>query len=363
MSKTKTVLNLIIIISLITPVALGVEPTQYVYTLSYTFENRGESSFELTPEDVSIPLFMNTSRQTVRIEELDHDYSVETLDQDGNTGAIVGISRLLLPGQEASFTATYSISSTSQQVHRFSLDDAQGIEMIPSNLIEEYTGSTETFPADDPQFREIALRLTSDEETVLGTVSTLVDYIMKNTTYYNFEVPQYPSKTLEDQLGDCDDQSILLITMSRSLNIPAYLQVGIYIHPAIDDEDTSWDGHLMNEADGVGWHGWAMIYIPPWGWVPVDLTLTDSESGLELIQDAPEYGDNIISVLNISEQPYIGDTLATRDRITNSSLYVTVRDEAHIVYSADNPIQNYVLLGLGAALLVAIGLMFRYTNR
>jgi hypothetical protein len=151
--------------------------------------------------------------------------------------------------------------------------------------------------------------------------------------------------------------------MCRSLNIPAYLQVGIYVHPAIDDKDTSWDGHLINEADGVGWHGWAMIYIPPWGWVPVDLTLTDSDSGLELIQNAPEYGSNIITVLNVSEQSYIGETLATRERIINSSLYVTVSDEAHIVYSADNPFQNYLLLGLGAALLVTIGLMFRYSNR
>lgn len=106
-----------------------------------------------------------------------------------------------------------------------------------------------------------------------------------------------------------------------------------------------------------------MIYIPPWGWVPVDLTLSNSDSGLDLIKNAPEYNDNIIPVLNVSKQSYIGDTLATRERITNSSIYVTVSDEAHIVYSADNPFQNYLLLGLGAALLIAIGLMFYYSNR
>jgi hypothetical protein len=100
-----------------------------------------------------------------------------------------------------------------------------------------------------------------------------------------------------------------------------------------------------------------------YGWVPVDLTLTDSDSGLELIENAPEYKNNIIPVLNVSEQPYIGDAIATRDRITNSSLYVTVSDEAHIIYSSDSPFQNYVLLGLGAALLVALGLMFRYSDR
>jgi hypothetical protein len=344
-------------------VVLGVEQANYVYSLSYKFENRGITNFELTTEDVSVPLFMNTSWQAVKLDKLDREYSIIKIDQDGNMGAIVGINRLLSPGQEESFTATYTISSTVQQRPTYDHNDALGVEMIPENLIEKYTGSTETFPADDPQFKRIALSNVSGEETVLEIVSALVDYIMKNTTYCNFEVPQYPSKTLENQLGDCDDQSILLITICRSLNIPAYMQVGIYINPAINDLDTSWDGHLINEAVGVGWHGWAMIYIPPWGWVPVDLTLTDSDSGLELIENAPEYENNIIPVLNVSEQPYIGDAIATRDRITNSSLYVTVSDEAHIIYSSDNPFQNYVLLGLGAALLLALGLMFRYSDR
>jgi hypothetical protein len=344
-------------LSLFTPFTRGTS-TQYVYTLSYIFENRGITDFELTQEDVSIPLFMNTSWQTVKLEEVDQAYTVKTIDNDGNSGAVVGINRLLLSGQEQSFTAKYTISSLEQDRPRFELDEAQGYDMIPLNVIEEFTLSTETFTADDPRFKELASSIVLGEDTVLGSVVSLVEYIVENTTYCNFEVPQYPSKTLEDQLGDCDDQSILLITLCRSIDIPAYLQVGVYIHPSIDDKDTNWNGHLINEADGVGWHGWAMIFIPPWGWVPVDLTLVDSESGLELIRNAPEYNANIIPALNVSNQSYIGETLATRERIQNSSLYVTVSDEAHEVYSANNPSQNYILLGLGAALLITIGLMF-----
>ena len=358
LNKSKTLLGIILVISLLTPVTQGEAPTQYVYTLSYIFENRGTSDVELTREDVTIPLFMNTTWQTSKLEEIDQEYTVQVIDSDDNQGAIVGINRLLLPGQEESFTAKYTISSVEQEVPVFELDMAQGMAMIPENLVDEYTLSTETFPSDEAMFQKLASEIVSGEETVLGSVATLVDYIMDNTTYCNFEVPQYPSKTLEDQLGDCDDQSILLITLCRSLDIPAYLQVGIYIHPAIDEEDTSWEGHLINEADGVGGHGWAMVYIPPWGWVPVDLTLADSDNGLDLIQNAPEYGDNIVPVLNVSNQSYIGETLATRERIINSSIYVTVSDEAHQVYSADNPFQNYLLLGLGTALLIAIGLMF-----
>jgi transglutaminase-like putative cysteine protease len=343
-------------------VVFGVEPTKFVYTLSYKFENRGTTSIELTNEDVSIPLFMNTSWQTVNLDDIDKEYSITILDKDGNLGAIVKIDKLLLPGQEESFTVTYSISSFEQKRPIYKLDDALGYEMIPKNL-DIYTKPTETFPADNPKFKETALSIINGKETVLGTVIALVEYIMENTTYSNFEIPQYPSKTLKTQLGDCDDQSILLITICRSLNIPAYMQVGIYINPAINDKDVNWDGHLINYADGVGWHGWAMIFIPPWGWVPVDLTLTNSNSGIELIRNAPEYDSILIPVLNISEQSYIGNAIAARDRVTNSSIYVTISDKADIIYNGNDPLQNYVLLGLSISLLIAIGLMFRYSGR
>lgn len=357
--KIRSIFIAILITGLLFPVISGQEPTQFVYTLSYGFENRGDSDFGLFEDDVSIPLFMNTSWQTVKLEEVDSGYSTKIIDEDGNIGAVVGVNRLLAPGQEISFRAVYKIYSSERDVPNYNPQEAQGFEFIPSELIEEYTVSTETFPRDDPLFYNVSTTIVDDDDSVLEAVSKLVEYIMDETTYHNFEAPQYPNKTLATNLGDCDDQSILLITMARSLNIPAYLQVGIYIHPSINDDDTSWDGHLINEATGVGWHGWTMIYIPPWGWVPVDLTLTNAESGMELIRNAPEYGVNIIPAFNVSKQAYIGETLETRERIQQSEIYVTVKDEAKILYRADNPFQNYVLIGLGVALLLAIGLMFK----
>jgi len=102
---------MILILNLNTPIVLGEKQTQYVYTLSYIFENRGTTNFNLTQDDVSIPFFMNTSWQKVVLDELDQNYSIETIDEDGNKGVIVGLDRVLLPGQKLSFTAKYNISS------------------------------------------------------------------------------------------------------------------------------------------------------------------------------------------------------------------------------------------------------------
>ena len=363
LNKSRTLITTLLLLNLLFPLVVAKDPTVYEYTLEYRFENRGTTDFTLTESDIAIPLFINTTGTTVRLSEISRDYRIKIMDDDGNKGIIVDIDPTLSPGEEEVFTAAYEITSSEFDVPEYTLSSAEGFDEIPLELVDEYCFSTETFPIDDPVFYDIASGLVDPDDTVLETVSTLVEYILDETTYCNYETPQYPNSTLANNLGDCDDQSILLITLCRSLDIPAYLQVGIYIHNSINDQDSSWDDHLVNNADGVAWHGWAMVYIPPWGWVPVDLTLTNADSGLELIQSAPEYNTNIIPVLNVSKQPYIGGTLETRDRFINSTVYITISDTAKVNYSADNPLQNYLLLGLGASLLIAIGLMFKHGNQ
>ncbi len=363
MNKQRYLILAVLLFSLVGSTVQAKAPTEYEYTLTYKFENRGNTSFTLTEEDISIPIFINTTGTAVKLYDISRDYSTKVMDQDGNKGVLVDIDLTLSPGEVETFSATYRIMSMEQEIPDYDVSDAEGFDAIPVSLVDEYCFSTETFPMDDPLFGDLASELVSGEDTVLEAVGELVEYIVDETTYCNYETPQYPNSTLANQLGDCDDQSILLITMCRSLNIPAYLQVGVYFHSGINDQDTSWDDHLINEADGVAWHGWAMIYIPPWGWVPVDLTMTNADTGIGLIQSAPEYGSNIVPVLNVSKQPYIGGTLETRERFTNSSVYVTVSDKADVIYSADDPLQNYLLLGLGAALIITIGLMYRFGDR
>lgn len=345
-----------------TPVVAVVDEATYTYTLSYTFENRGTEPYQLYIEDYTLPLFITDEWQTVTITNSSTPYTVGEIDVDENEGIIMDIDPVIPPGGTLSFTVDYLIESTEHDRPDFSLSTAEGFDAIPSGLVTKYAIPSETFQMDDPTIQETAVKASGDEETVLGTVSNLLEYVTQNTTYCNFETPRYPLQTLGENLGDCDDQAILLISMCRSLGIPAYLKVGILINPLIGDSDTSWDGHLSNEADGIGWHGWAMIYIPPYGWVPVDLTLVSEDTGLEYIQNAPEYEVNLIEALDVSEQAYIGNTLATRERIINSTLYVTVQDRADQIHGGGLERETYLMVGIGAALVVAIFMMFRASD-
>jgi transglutaminase-like putative cysteine protease len=74
--------------------------------------------------------------------------------------------------------------------------------------------------------------------------------------------------TLHAGHGDCGQQTLLLMTLLRLNGIPARWQSGwVY------SDDQVGDGEYDNM------HDWAQVYLPPYGWVPVDVTFGLLKSG------------------------------------------------------------------------------------
>jgi hypothetical protein len=85
----------------------------------------------------------------------------------------------------------------------------------------------------------------------LRTSENKVNYPTEEEAYYdNINYggnPKWATGCFDDRRGDCDDQSILYISLCRAAGIPAWLQIG-----ALYNFWTSeWEGH-----------GWANIYVP-----------------------------------------------------------------------------------------------------
>jgi transglutaminase-like putative cysteine protease len=333
--------------------------SRYLYTSTFKLENRGETSYTLTELETTILLFMNNRWQTVSIRNSTHSIAYETFDVDGNRMAELDLPPTLPPGSEMTFSVVYEIEALDQPKPEIDPSEADPFSAIPSDLVEEFSVETETYNARDEAIYAMALKLTENETTVLGAVSRLIEWITVNVAYGNFEVPRYPEDTIFDGAGDCDDQSILLITLCRTLSIPAFLQVGLIFGDSLEGDVDSWGGHLRITQKGVGWHGWAMIYIPPWGWLPVDLTIRRSHEGLAVIREAPEYGSHIIKSFNVSRQEYIGDSIISRNQLMRSELYVTayyvgVKEDT----SSPTRAQNYIVMAVGSVVAVILVFLF-----
>lgn len=320
-------LLLVLLIAGTAPASLCGENDQFIFRSTYIFENRGDEPYNLTESDVTITLFFNNIWQSVTVRNASHEVLREYEDEDGNNLALMSLPHQIPAGDTLIFSVEYVIKS--EDTTRPIIDPAEaGLSSdIPPTLVEDYCSETETFTR-NAEMELLARELTAEEETILDVVISLLSWVLENVTYCNYEVPKYPDETLNEGKGDCDDQAILLISMLRSLGIPAILQIGVIFSDQISSEKTSWEGHLKIQQEGVGWHGWAMVYIPPWGWLPIDLTLTGSSDPLDVILQAPEYESYVVTAFNVSKQKYIGDSLLSRERLISSSLYISVSDKA-----------------------------------
>ena len=110
------------------------------------------------------------------------------------------------------------------------------------------TGQYKIWPS-SPTIRTLAGTLTSDELTVYENVRAVYDYVRQNIEYQavSGSDPKSCVDTLSDRTGDCDDQSMLLISICRAAGIPSWLAFGAL-----------YDG----VRDQWGPHAWAEIYVP-----------------------------------------------------------------------------------------------------
>lgn len=334
----------------------------YVYVVTYTLENRGERPYKLGMEDRSIPLFWSSRYQRVKVLNSTHRLVRKYTDEDGNLLALLDLPEEIPPGSTLTYSAAYLIEIEARPKPHINLEEAGGLEDIPERLVEEFCISTETFTIDG-EIESLANKITENQTTVLGMVLALIGWIRENIYYASHEVPRHPKETLKWGVGDCDDQAILLITLCRALEIPAILQLGCVYLEDYERSRVVWDGHLELEQRDVGWHGWVLVYIPPWGWLPLDLTLKVGLDPLSCLVEAPEYGDFIAVCYNISRSDYVGESQGERTHVISSGIYITVQERMAVSGAPTRRRMRITFITITATFIAAAALILALRKR
>ena len=305
------------------------EEAGFIIKTSVTYSNNNETeNWTFTEEDRAIGLFMNNTWQTVQL--INHSHSPKkTIDEDGNPIAILQFPESeLKPGENISYTVTYYALSKPRLLPNIKEEDSGTLEEIPEELKESYCGEGDPWLVNDPRLRDLAQNIAENETKVLTVVKKFVEWIRQNIDYpaQAHEVPSYPNETYTERRGDCDDQAILFITLCRIFEIPSYLQIGCIYLPTEHVNETYWEGHLTTSLKHIGWHGWAIVYIPPWGWLPVDLTWWYYDP-LNAIKRAAVTSQTTLQYMNISQMDYVASARMDMDFLKNNDFYVYAQDE------------------------------------
>jgi transglutaminase-like putative cysteine protease len=292
-----------------------------------TFANEGSGNWNLTREDRSWSCFMNDSWQTVCLTYSAHPLEVMEKDVDGNLLAVLQFESSLQPGENVSDYVVYHVRSKPRSTPNLDAARSGTLTEIPADLQEKYCSGRGFWMTNDAQIRTRAFSIAGSETRVLEIVAKLVSWIWNNIDYKSHDPTLYPNETLSLREGDCDEQSILLGTFCRILAIPSYLQVGCVFIPG--DSSSSDSGQVHYEEKQIGWHGWAIVYIPPWGWLPVDLTYVMGSrlDPLNAIRTGAVTSQYTIQSSNVSEENYLASDRAYEQLLETNNFSLYIRDE------------------------------------
>lgn len=304
----------------------------YVIVHELTVENRGVEPYD--PKDLSLEMALNTTTQRSRVVNCTPGLDWQ-LDAEGNPYASFA-ETAIQPGH--SFTAMLAMEVVVTVPRSQSDVEPEAISMIPGELVERYCGEGGPFLVNDTELQSLArgIRERVDSDDVLNIVLALVDWIDGNVRYRTHTPPLYPNEVLRMGSGDCDEKANLLISLCRILGIPARLQAGLVVEGNMTIYDLN--GHYRSE--GLAGHAWAIVYVPPWGWTPVDLTYyrASGDPISHITASAWSLG-LVIQTANIANTDYIADSKRWADGLYERDIYevdryglTTLRSETHTGY-------------------------------
>jgi hypothetical protein len=345
------------------PAAHG-EGEDVTYSIKSTvrYSNPSQSRvWNLSEDDRSVGLYMNNTWQTVEL--VNSTLSVDQIknDEDGNPVALLGFpEQALKPGENISFTVWYNVISKPRTIPDITEGKSLNLADIPADLVNEFTREEGSWQTSNSTLRELAFSLKRNETNTLTIIKSFVSWMKASIKYpqVSHDYPFYPNETYTQREGDCDDQAILLVTLARIVGIPSYLQTGcIYLPQETLVNETYWDDHVYSVERRIGWHAWAVVYVPPWGWLPVDLTYVTSDSAdtLSSIRYAAVAEQSTIQYMNVSRFDYVADSRQTGKFIDENGFFVDLEDEMMVevpMNSVDGRI-NPTIVG-GSILVVAI---------
>lgn len=107
------------------------------------------------------------------------------------------------------------------------------------------------------RIKELTLSLIKDETELFPAVFNIGKWIYENIKYVKvgYEIVEKASVVYKTRFGDCDELSILFLSMLRIANIPSRLILGVA------KGNTKFD-----------FHAWVEVYFDNIGWVPFDAT-------------------------------------------------------------------------------------------
>lgn len=136
---------------------------------------------------------------------------------------------------------------------------------IPQQIRTEYTADGSRYRINTPYIQETVRKIVGDEKNPYWIARKIYDYVIDSLEYEMIGGWDVPEVVLKRGSGSCSEYTYSFIALCRAAGLPARYQGSIVVR----GDDAS-----IDEA----FHRWAQVYLPSYGWVPVDANRGDKPS-------------------------------------------------------------------------------------
>jgi hypothetical protein len=144
-------------------------------------------------------------------------------------------------------------------------DEAGTLADIPAEIHKAYTVDGTRYRMSTPFIQETARKIVGDEKNPYWIARKVFNYLIDHLEYEMVGGWDVPEAVLKRGKGSCSEYTFAFIALCRAAGLPARYQGSI----AVRGDDAS-----IDEA----FHRWAQVYLPNYGWVPVDPSGGDVKS-------------------------------------------------------------------------------------
>ncbi|MEJ2720087.1 MAG: transglutaminase domain-containing protein, partial [bacterium] len=161
---------------------------------------------------------------------------------------------------------TYAVDAKVSAIRYLIIPEKTGtLKDIPREIRQTYLSDASRYRISTPYIQETVKKVVGDEKNPYWIARKIFDFIIDELHYEMIGGWDVPEVVLKRGSGSCSEYTFSFVAMCRAAGLPARYEGSIVVR----GDDAS-----VDEA----FHRWAQVYLPNYGWVPVDANRGDSES-------------------------------------------------------------------------------------
>lgn len=237
-------------------------PREYEWSLMHDFRNYGPDEIKELDIYMAVPSDLDNQKIEGKIEYEPQPAGFVT-DRWGQKFAHFRYENI----KSGTFLRpTMKVKSTLYNTEYYIFPERVGsMEEIPAEIKSKYLVDGVKLDINHPLIKEGAKKAVGDEKNPYWIMRKIFDYICAKIEYNLKPLGGWnPAPTvLKRGTGSCSEYTFIFISMCRAVGLPARYAGSVVVRSAdkgIDDV----------------WHRWAEVYLPNYGWIPVDVSAGDS---------------------------------------------------------------------------------------